>query len=109
MSYKRLEELGGIQWPCFNEEELEPSFLHGRLWKEPVEGPKAVFHAVDDDPPTEKLVRGVPAAPHDRPASGLLQHRRADRRLHVAAAPRRGARALDRRRRASSASPTATR
>jgi formate dehydrogenase major subunit len=55
MSYKRLEELGGIQWPCFNEEELEPSFLHGRLWKDPVEGPKAVFHAVDDEPPTESL------------------------------------------------------
>jgi formate dehydrogenase major subunit len=60
MSYKRLEELGGIQWPCFNEEELEPSFLHGRLWKDPVEGPKAVFHAVDDDPPTEKLSAEFP-------------------------------------------------
>jgi formate dehydrogenase major subunit len=55
MSYKRLEELGGIQWPCFNEDALEPSFLHGRLWKDPVEGPKAVFHAVDDEPPTESL------------------------------------------------------
>ena len=41
MSYKRLEELGGIQWPCYDEDTLEPSFLHGRLWKDPVEGPKA--------------------------------------------------------------------
>jgi formate dehydrogenase major subunit len=55
MSYKRLEELGGIQWPCFSEDTLEPSFLHGRLWKEPVEGPRAVFHAVEDNPPTEAL------------------------------------------------------
>ena len=55
MSYKRLEELGGIQWPSYSEDKLEPSFLHGRLWKDPVEGPKAVFHAVDDEPPTESL------------------------------------------------------
>jgi len=55
MSYKRLEELGGIQWPSYSEDRLEPSFLHGRLWKDPVEGPKAVFHAVDDEPPTESL------------------------------------------------------
>jgi predicted molibdopterin-dependent oxidoreductase YjgC len=60
MSYKRLEELGGIQWPCYDEDKLEPSFLHGRLWKDPVEGPKAVFHAVDDDPPTEKLTAEFP-------------------------------------------------
>ena len=39
MSYERLEELGGIQWPCFTEDELEPSFLHGRLWKDPRRGP----------------------------------------------------------------------
>ena len=32
MSYRRLEELGGIQWPCYSEDRLEPSFLHGRLW-----------------------------------------------------------------------------
>ena len=41
MSYKRLEELGGIQWPCYSEDTLEESFLHGRLWKEPLEGPPA--------------------------------------------------------------------
>ena len=55
MSYKRLEELGGIQWPCWDEHTLEPSYLHGRLWDDQVEGPKAVFHAVDDDPPVEGL------------------------------------------------------
>ena len=55
MSYARLEALGGIQWPCFSEDTLEPTFLHGRLWKEPLEGPPAVFHAVEDSPPTEAL------------------------------------------------------
>jgi predicted molibdopterin-dependent oxidoreductase YjgC len=55
MSYARLEELNGIQWPCFSEDSLEPTFLHGRLWKQPLEGPPAVFHAVEDSPPTEAL------------------------------------------------------
>src|SRR4029078_2992599 len=26
MSYKRLEELGGIQWPSYSEDKLQPSF-----------------------------------------------------------------------------------
>jgi len=60
MSYKRLEELGGIQWPSYSEDKLEPSFLHGRLWKDPVEGPKAIFHSVDDEPPTESLSAEFP-------------------------------------------------
>ena len=34
MSYARLEELGGIQWPCYHEDRLEPTWLHGRLWAE---------------------------------------------------------------------------
>ena len=55
MSYARLEELGGIQWPCFSEDALEPPYLHGRLWEEPLEGPAAPFHAVEDSPPTESL------------------------------------------------------
>ena len=32
MSYARLEALGGIQWPCYHEDRLEPRYLHGRLW-----------------------------------------------------------------------------
>ncbi|CAB4865486.1 unannotated protein [freshwater metagenome] len=34
MSYGRLEEHGGIQWPCPSNDTFEPSFLHGRLWAE---------------------------------------------------------------------------
>ena len=56
MSYRRLEELGGIQWPCFSEDTLEPTFLHWRLWEEPPEpGRPAPFHVVEDSPPVEQL------------------------------------------------------
>ncbi len=57
MSYRRLEELGGIQWPCFNEDQLEPSFLHGRLWSEDpaLVGPRAPFSVVWDEGPVDQL------------------------------------------------------
>jgi formate dehydrogenase major subunit len=55
MSYQRLEELGGIQWPCYDEHHPGAPFLHGRLWEEPVGGPKAPFHAVEHDPPVDRL------------------------------------------------------
>jgi formate dehydrogenase major subunit len=57
MSWPRLEQLGGIQWPCYSEDRLEPSFLHGRLWSDdPAErGRLAPFSVVPDDPPVEAL------------------------------------------------------
>ena len=57
MSYRRLEELGGIQWPCFNEDQLEPPFLHGRLWSEDpaLVGPRAPFSVVWDEGPVDQL------------------------------------------------------
>jgi formate dehydrogenase major subunit len=57
MSYARLEELGGIQWPCFQEDRIEPTWLHGRLWADdPAErGAPAPFSVVHDDPPVEAL------------------------------------------------------
>ena len=57
MSWSRLDELGGIQWPCFTEETLEPPFLHGRLWADdPADrGRPAPFSVVHDDPPVESL------------------------------------------------------
>jgi formate dehydrogenase major subunit len=60
MSYARLEELGGLQWPCPDETHPGSPFLHGRLWKEPIEGPKAPFHAVEHDPPVDRLSREFP-------------------------------------------------
>ncbi len=38
MSYARLEALGGIQWPCYDEQHPGELFLHGRLWERPVRG-----------------------------------------------------------------------
>src|SRR5207248_6003354 len=35
MSYSRLEEHGGLQWPCYDERHPGELFLHSRLWKEP--------------------------------------------------------------------------
>jgi formate dehydrogenase major subunit len=55
MSYERLEALGGIQWPCRDERDPGSPFLHGRLWKRPVEGPRAPFHAIEFAPPVDTL------------------------------------------------------
>ena len=43
----RLEALGGIQWPCPDEDHPGAKFLHGRLWEsDPVkQGMKAPFSA----------------------------------------------------------------
>jgi predicted molibdopterin-dependent oxidoreductase YjgC len=55
MSYQRLEELGGIQWPCYDESHPGELFLHSRLWEDPVPGNKAPFVPVDHDPPVDRL------------------------------------------------------
>jgi predicted molibdopterin-dependent oxidoreductase YjgC len=62
MSYARLEELDGIQWPCPSEESLEPPFLHGRLWSDDpaVRGRLAPFTPVVDDPPVDVLSEDFP-------------------------------------------------
>src|SRR5881628_3225441 len=55
MSYARLEELGGIQWPCADENDPGSLFLHGRLWEEPLRGPRAPFQVVENEPPVDVL------------------------------------------------------
>ncbi len=57
MSYARLKELDGIQWPCPSPDSLEPSYLHGRLWADEREdrGRLAPFSVVIDDPPSDTL------------------------------------------------------
>jgi predicted molibdopterin-dependent oxidoreductase YjgC len=60
MSYRRLEELGGIQWPCYSEHTLEPPYLHGRLWEEPVQGRLAPFSVVVQEPPVDELTDDFP-------------------------------------------------
>ncbi len=60
MSYRRLEELGGIQWPCPSEDHPGELFLHGRLWAEPLEGPPAPFFPVAWVPPLDELSEEFP-------------------------------------------------
>jgi formate dehydrogenase major subunit len=60
MSYRRLEELGGIQWPCYDEQHPGETFLHARLWETPVAGRKAPFHAVENEPPVDALDERFP-------------------------------------------------
>ncbi|NUK10509.1 molybdopterin-dependent oxidoreductase [Streptomyces lunaelactis] len=55
MTYDRLEEHQGLQWPCPDMEELPSSYLHGRLWEtDPVRrGTPAAFGLVQHDPPVD--------------------------------------------------------
>jgi formate dehydrogenase major subunit len=54
MSYERLDRLGGIQWPCWDEEHPGDQFLHGRLWDDVVTEP-APFMPVRHSPPVDTL------------------------------------------------------
>lgn len=55
MTYERLEEHQGIQWPCPSTDRLEPTYLHGRLWEpDPsARGRLAPFGIVQHDPPVD--------------------------------------------------------
>ena len=57
MTYQRLEDLGGIQWPCPDEEHPGTLFLHARLWEDDParRGAPAPFMPVEQDPPLDKL------------------------------------------------------
>jgi formate dehydrogenase major subunit len=59
MSYQRLEDLGGIQWPCWDESHPGDQFLHGRLWDDVVEQP-APFTPVRHSPPVDVLDADFP-------------------------------------------------
>jgi formate dehydrogenase major subunit len=60
MSYARLEALGGIQWPCYDEDHPGELFLHSRLWEDPVPGTCAPFVPVEHDPPVDRLTPEFP-------------------------------------------------
>jgi formate dehydrogenase major subunit len=62
MSWARLEELGGIQWPCPSEDHPGTKFLHARLWAEdPAErGPAAPFSVTPFEPPVDELTEEFP-------------------------------------------------
>jgi len=60
MSYRRLGELGGIQWPCYDESHPGEMYLHSRLWHEPLIGPRAPFSVVEFEPPVDELTDEFP-------------------------------------------------
>ena len=62
MSWERLEELGGIQWPCHDETHPGTPFLHARLWSEDREeqGMKAPLSVVLYEPPVDELDEDYP-------------------------------------------------
>jgi len=60
MSYQRLEELDGIQWPCYDETHPGEPFLHSRLWADPVPGNRAPFVPVEHELPVDKLTPEFP-------------------------------------------------
>ncbi len=55
MTYERLAENNGLQWPCTSLEDPGAQFLHGRLWKDPIEGPRAPLSVTPHSPPVEEL------------------------------------------------------
>jgi len=60
MTYARLEELGGIQWPCYDEDDPGALFLHGRLWEQPAQGALAPFSVVEHEGPVDELTAEYP-------------------------------------------------
>ncbi|GDX86227.1 formate dehydrogenase subunit alpha [Gemmatimonadota bacterium] len=55
MSYARLDEHQGLQWPCPDENHPGATFLHDRLWKQGAErGMAAPFTVVRHEGPVEK-------------------------------------------------------
>jgi formate dehydrogenase major subunit len=62
MSYQRLEEHGGIQWPCPDEQHPGTLFLHARLWEEdPAKrGAPAPFTPVEQEGPLDELSEEFP-------------------------------------------------
>jgi formate dehydrogenase major subunit len=60
MTYARLEDLQGIQWPCPDETHPGTQFLHARLWDEPVVENPAPFQVVEHSPPVDLLDADFP-------------------------------------------------
>jgi len=55
MSYARLQDEDGLQWPCYDESHPGELFLHSRLWEDPLPGNRVPFVPVEHDPPIDPL------------------------------------------------------
>lgn len=60
MSYERLDELSGIQWPCVDEQDPGTQFLHGDLWEDPLPRAPAPFMPTEWVPPADELTEEFP-------------------------------------------------
>jgi formate dehydrogenase major subunit len=62
MSWERLEERNGIQWPCPTDDHPGTLFLHARLWEEDPNGrgPAAPFSVTVFEPPVDELTEEFP-------------------------------------------------
>ena len=61
MSYERLEEAGGLQWPCLDLEHPGSPFLHGWLYEEDLGGRQpAPFSITNYEGPKEQLTEEFP-------------------------------------------------
>ena len=60
MSYERLEEHGGLQWPCPGEDHPGTKFLHAWLWEDPIPRDPAPFSIVDWKAPADDLDEDYP-------------------------------------------------
>ena len=54
MSYKRLEEHRGLQWPCYDETHPGERAMHWRLWRDPLIGAQVPFMPTEYEPPVEQ-------------------------------------------------------
>jgi predicted molibdopterin-dependent oxidoreductase YjgC len=62
MTWERLDQMGGAQWPCWDVDHPGTQYLHSRLWSEDpdVRLQPAPFSVVDDDPPVDELTEQYP-------------------------------------------------
>jgi formate dehydrogenase major subunit len=61
MTYERLADEGGLQWPCPTEDHPGSTFLHGWLWEDDLGGRgPAPFSMVDHEGPAEGLTDEFP-------------------------------------------------
>ena len=83
MSYARLEEHGGLQWPCPDEEHPGSPFLHERLWAGAARRPARAVLA--SSRPAARSRRSTPSTRSgSRPAAGSSRTTPARRRTATA-------------------------
>jgi formate dehydrogenase major subunit len=60
MSYQRLAEHNGLQWPCYDENHPGERVMHWRLWEDPLQGPRVPFIPTEYEPPVDQIDEEYP-------------------------------------------------